>query len=169
MYQRKSWQEKMNNPSLPKVFRITPKMRPRFGTGVMVIPSPHDVDAFIRTVPKGRVVTVREIREYLAGKYAVDKACPLTTGIFVWLTAEAAEEAARAGKKRITPYWRVVKDDGSLNPKFPGGVEAQAERLRDEGHAIDTSRRIPRVVRGAGTSALPRAIKDAPARTVPWT
>jgi len=40
------------------------------------------------------------------------------------------------GKKRITPYWRVVKDDGSLNPKFPGGVKAQTVRLKKEGHKI---------------------------------
>jgi len=30
----------------------------------------------------------------------------------------------------------VVKDDGSLNPKFPGGVKAQAARLKEEGHRI---------------------------------
>ena len=80
----------------------------------------------------------------LAEGHAADTACPLVTGIFVRIAAEAAEEDAAAGKTKITPYWRVVKDDGSLNPKFPGGVEAQAERLRDEGHAIDTSRKIPR-------------------------
>jgi len=39
-------------------------------------------------------------------------------------------------KKRITPYWRVVKDDGRLNPKFAGGVEAQTARLEAEGHRI---------------------------------
>jgi len=39
-------------------------------------------------------------------------------------------------RERITPYWRVVKDDGSLNPKFAGGTEAQAKRLRQDGHKI---------------------------------
>ena len=146
MYKRKSWREKLDNPKLPKVVRIPPKMRKTCGSGTMLVPSPRDVDAYIRTVPKGRLVTVKRIREFLAGKYATDITCPLTTGIFVWIAAEAAEEAAREGKARITPYWRVIKDDGSLNPKFPGGVEAQAERLRDEGHRIDVSRRIPRVV-----------------------
>ena len=46
----------------------------------------------------------------------------------------------RNGKKSITPYWRVIKKDGSLNPKFPGGVEAQAKRLEAEGHVIEFSR-----------------------------
>jgi alkylated DNA nucleotide flippase Atl1 len=48
----------------------------------------------------------------------------------------AAEEDLQIGKKRITPYWRVIKSNGSLNPKFPGGVKAQAARLKKEGHKI---------------------------------
>jgi hypothetical protein len=146
MYTRKSWREKLDNPNLPKVVRIPANMRKQLGRGAMLIPSPRDVDAMIRTVRKGGVITVARLREHLAHKFAADVTCPLTTGIFVRIAAEAAEEDARDGKKRITPYWRVIKDDGSLNPKFPGGVEAQADRLRDEGHAIDTSRKIPRVV-----------------------
>jgi hypothetical protein len=122
MRTRKSWREKLNNPNLPKVVRILPNLRQRFPEGSMLVPSPLEVEAFIRTVRKGSVTTVSQIREYLAAKYAVDAACPLTTGIFVRLAAEAAEEDARAGEIRSTPYWRVVKDDGSLNPKFPGGV-----------------------------------------------
>jgi hypothetical protein len=146
MYTRKPWREKMDNPDLPKLVQIPPRMRKRFGRGTMLVPSPRDVDAVIRTVRKGHVISVSEIRRYLAGKYSADVTCPLTTGIFVRIAAEAANEAAGEGASRITPYWRVVKDDGSLNPKFPGGADAQAERLRDEGHAIDTSRKIPRVV-----------------------
>jgi len=42
----------------------------------------------------------------------------------------------QAEKKRIAPYWRVIKSDGSLNPKFPGGVQAQALHLKEEGHDI---------------------------------
>ena len=44
--------------------------------------------------------------------------------------------AQQKGKKRITPYWRVVKDDGALNPKFAGGVEAQTAQLEAEGHIV---------------------------------
>ena len=62
--------------------------------------------------------------------------CPLTTGIFVRIAAEAAEEDRMNGRKRITGYWRVVKEDGTLNPKFPGGVNQQSYYLRREGLAI---------------------------------
>jgi hypothetical protein len=152
MKTRKSWREKLENPNLPKVEEIPPGMRKQLGTGTMLIPSPRDVDALIRTIRKGDLITVARLRQDLAARYAADVTCPLTTGMFVRIAAEAAEEEARAGKKQITPYWRVIKDDGSLNPKFPGGVEVQAARLREEGHAIDRTRKIPRVAskRAAG-------------------
>src|SRR5579871_6129454 len=131
----------MENPRLPKLVQIPPRMQKRFGKGTMLLPHPRDVEAMIKAVPNGRVTTVSNIRESLASKFMADVACPLVTGIFVRITAEAAEEEARAGKKRITPYWRVVKDDGALYPKFPGGVARQAARLQAEGH---------RVVKGRG-------------------
>jgi hypothetical protein len=147
MKTRRSWREKMDNPKLPKLVAIPPNMQKRLGAGTMLVPSPGEVEAFIRTVRPGSVTTVSRIREFLAGKYAADVTCPLTTGIFVRIAAEAAEEDAGAGKAKITPYWRVLKDDGSLNPKFPGGVDRQTEKLRAEGHRIlpGTGKRPPRV------------------------
>ena len=62
------------------------------------------------------------------------------TGIFVGIAARAAEDMAGEGKKDITPYWRTVKSGGELNEKYPGGVEAQAARLKEEGHIIEMDR-----------------------------
>ena len=72
----------------------------------------------------------------LAKDFSADVTCPLTTGIFLRIVAEAAEENRLAGHKRLAPYWRVIKEDGTLNPKFPGGEEQQARRLRNEGFVI---------------------------------
>jgi hypothetical protein len=69
MKTRKSWREKMENPNLPKVVAIPPRMRKRFGAGSMLIPSPREVDALIRTVQKGDVTTVSRLRQQLAAKY----------------------------------------------------------------------------------------------------
>lgn len=79
-------------------------------------------------------MTVLQLRGELARKSKVDVACPLTTGIFVRIAAEAAEEERRAGKRLVTPYWRVLNHEGRLNPKFPGGTEAQRKKLLAEGH-----------------------------------
>jgi alkylated DNA nucleotide flippase Atl1 len=132
---RVPWREKLEKPRQAKLVKVPPKMS-RFGTGTMLIPTPKLVDELIRRIPKGKLVTVAELRRKLAADFAADVTCPLTTGIFVRIAAEAAEEDRANGHRRITPYWRVVKDDGSLNPKFPGGEHLQARWLRSEGLSI---------------------------------
>jgi len=135
---RKSWQEKLaDDKGLPQVKEITDNMSKRWGTGTVVIPAPREVDEIMKQVPRGKVITVSEIRALLAKKHGASIGCPLTTGIFAWVAAHAAEEAAAEGKKNITPYWRTLKSRGELNEKYPGGVEAQAARLREEGHIIE--------------------------------
>jgi alkylated DNA nucleotide flippase Atl1 len=138
----------MVKPDLPRLVPVFPRMRARFGQSKMLIPSPTEVEECIRAVPEGEVTTVTRIRDILARKHAVEVVCPLTTGIFLRIAAEAAEEDARAGHAEITPYWRVVKEDGSLYDKFPGGVERQRDRLRAEGHRIVPAKkgRPPKVV-----------------------
>jgi hypothetical protein len=133
---RKTWREKMDNPNLPKLVAIPDRMKKRYPQGTMLLPSPREVEAEMRRVPEGTVITVAQLRKILAGRHGAEVTCPLMTGIFVRISAEAAEEDVREGKPAITPYWRVVKEDGSLYAKFPGGVEQQAERLRDEGHRV---------------------------------
>ena len=134
---KKSWREKLaDNKGLPRIGKVTGKMSKRRGTGTFVIPAPLEVDALMEQVPKGRVVTINELRAALAARHKVNFACPITTGIFSWIAAHAAAEAETAGAKRITPYWRTLKTGGELNPKYPGGVEGTARRLRAEGHKI---------------------------------
>jgi alkylated DNA nucleotide flippase Atl1 len=119
---------------------------PKHGTIVvargrrMLIPRPLDVDAEVRRVRRGRVLTVGQLRARLADAGGAEVACPLCTGIFLRIVAEAAEEDRRAGRKRIAPYWRIVRDDGSMNPKYPGGGARQAASLRAEKVAIRNSR-----------------------------
>mgnify|MGYP002008810771 FL=1 len=69
-------------------------------------------------------------------KHRTDFTCPITTGIFPWIAAHAADELAQQGRKRITPYWRTLKSDGQINPKYPGGIEAIREKLEAEGHTV---------------------------------
>ena len=143
---RKSWREKLaDDKDLPKVVEITDKMSKRWGTGTVVIPAPREVDEIMSRVPAGKLITVNQIRSLLARRHGATIGCPITTGIFAGISAHAAEEDAAKGKKDITPYWRTLKVGGTLNPKYPGGVEAQAARLRAEGHTIDRHRKTPRV------------------------
>lgn len=137
MRHRKSWREKLeDSKDLPKVVAIGERMSQRWGTGTCVIPAPQEVDDLMRKVPKGRLITINEIRAALAQMHEASIGCPMTTGIFAWIAAHAAEEDAAAGKKRITPYWRTLKSGGELNPRYPGGVPNLKQRLEAEGHTI---------------------------------
>ena len=137
MAKRTSFREKLaDDKDLPKVIRITGKMTKRWGKGTCVIPAPREVDGLMRKVTKGKLTTINELRAALAKRHKATIGCPITTGIFARIAAGAAAEDAAAGKKRITPYWRVLKTGGEINPKYPGGVAAQARRLRAEGHTV---------------------------------
>ncbi len=130
-----TWRGKLESahPSHGKTVPMPQRWRKSLGAGRMLIAKPLDVDALMRKASKGRLLTVSQIRDELARMAKVKATCPMTTGIFMRIVAEAAEEDRRAGKKRITPYWRTIRDDGRLIEKFPGGTEAQATRLREEG------------------------------------
>jgi hypothetical protein len=134
---KKSWREKLaDSKGLPKVAAVTGKMSRRWGTGTMVIPAPLEVDALMKQVPRGKLATVNELRAALAARHHSTFACPMTTVIFAWIAANAADEAQKAGAKRVTPYWRTLKRGGELNAKYPGGIDAIAHRLEAEGHQL---------------------------------
>ena len=130
-----------------RLVAIPERMQKSLGSGKMLIPRPMDVDAAMRRVRKGKLMTLSVLRSELARAAGANATCPLTTGIFARLSAEAAEEDLSLGKRRVTPYWRTIRDDGSLIDKFPGGVRAQARRLREEGFSITPSKgkKAPRV------------------------
>ena len=147
---KKSWREKLaDDEGMPKVVEITGKMSTRWGTGTVVIPAPREVDEIMRSVPRSKLITINHIRERLAKRHGATIGCPITTGIFAGIAARAAEEDAAEGKKDITPYWRTLKVGGTLSDKFPGGVEAQAAKLKAEGHTIEM-----------GRNGKPKRVKD---------
>jgi len=136
-YRRKTWREKLaDDKGFPKVFCIAASKRKDWGTGTMVIPAPREVEALMRSVRKGRLTTIDELRKTLAQRHGATMACPITTGIFAWIAAHAAEESKADGAKKTTPYWRTLKTKGELNPKYPGGVAGLKRQLAAEGHKV---------------------------------
>lgn len=134
---RKSWQEKLREPKgLPKVVKLKDRARDKWGAASMVVPSPQEVEGLMRQVPAGKLTTVNEIRTVIARRHRAPIACPVTTGIFVWIVANAAAEMERQGRRTVTPFWRTLKSDGSLNDKYPGGIARQRQMLEREGHTI---------------------------------
>lgn len=134
-----TWRQKLQeeHPNHGKLVPIPPPWQKRHGKGMMLIPRPLDVEAALRKVRKGKLMTQGVLRAQLAEAAGAETSCPMTTGLFARMVAEAVEEDLRAGKKRVTPYWRLVRDDGKLIEKFPGGPDSQAARLREEGFTVD--------------------------------
>jgi len=102
----------------------------------VVLVNPSEVVEITRQVPRGKLTSIVEICKTIAKQHHVEACCSLTTGIFIMIAANAVEEANREGKSLNIPYWRTLKADGSLNPKYPGGQEAHKKLLEREGHRV---------------------------------
>ena len=67
---KKSWQERLaDSEDFPKVVKIEGKMSTKWGTGTVCIPAPSEVDEIMRQVPKGKLITINQIREVVAKKH----------------------------------------------------------------------------------------------------
>ena len=68
-----SWREKLQTTAiknnLPRVVEVNEKMSQKWGEGTCVIPSPLEVDAVMKGVPRGKLITINQIREVMARKY----------------------------------------------------------------------------------------------------
>lgn len=79
-------------------------MQKTYGEGTIAIPASIEVDEIMRKVRKSKLITINEIREQIARKHNATIGCPITTGIFVWISTHTTEEELAAGEKRVTPY-----------------------------------------------------------------
>jgi len=136
---KKTFNEKLNNSGdLPKVEFVgyDSKMVERFGGGNMLVAAPLEYDEIMRQIPEAKVITSKEIREFLAKKHHTDFTCQLTAGIFINVVANASKERELEGSKDLVPYWRTLKKDGELNEKYPDGIDGQKLLLELEGHEV---------------------------------
>ncbi|WP_353777714.1 hypothetical protein [Winogradskyella sp. 3972H.M.0a.05] len=135
MAKKKTWREKVNEVE-EKIHTITPEWEERLGKGRILIPNALDIEAVICKTKKGELITNDIIREVLANQKGVQVTAAIPTGVYLKYVALAAEEE-RTTKAMITPYWRVLRPDGSINIKFPGGSKLQSKLLKDEGFTIE--------------------------------
>jgi alkylated DNA nucleotide flippase Atl1 len=119
------------------IVQIAPQLERFFGTsGRMLKPCAATVAALIAQIPAGQVVTSDVLRRKLADQFGVEVACPYDTKMA--LLAISNDSSLNQSGLNV-PYWRVIKTNGELNPKYPGGLEEQAARLHGEGFTVDVS------------------------------
>jgi len=70
---KETWRQKListtQKQNLPRVVEVNEKMSKKWGEGTCVIPSPVEVDTLMKTVPKGKLITINQIRAFMAKKH----------------------------------------------------------------------------------------------------
>ncbi|MCU0633733.1 MAG: MGMT family protein [Gemmatimonadaceae bacterium] len=143
---KRSAVSKRDDARAPDVKVLPKALGAAFPAGRMLIASPLEVQAVLAKVPSGHVIRVGALRAQLARRFGADYTCPVTTGIFLRIAAEAAEEERGDGAPGALAWWRVVRDDGTLLDTLPGGRAEQARHLEREGVAVTRVRGVPRKV-----------------------
>jgi hypothetical protein len=137
MATRKSWREKMGVGKQPDVTTLTRAMSGGKPGDRLLIPTPELVRAYVAAIPSGQTRDVARLRADLAKAAGADVTCPMTTGMFRRIVAEAAleDETGGAPAEAVTPFWRVVDPQSALAKKLSCGPQAIAARRLGEQRA----------------------------------
>ncbi len=123
MKPRTSWAERVQKDATPVVKPLDRRFAGHDVGELMLISTSKEINARIRRTRPGTAITIAQFRERLAKSANADFTCPLSTGIFLRIVAEAALEALAAGDSidEVTPFWRVVEPDSALATKLSCG------------------------------------------------
>jgi hypothetical protein len=134
MASKKTWTEKMQSDKTPVVKRIDAAFADMPANSRMLIATPQIIDEYIRQIPKGTMVPLQTMRKDLALEYHADFTCPLTTGIFLRIVAEAGFEKYQQTNsiKGMTPFWRVIDAHSPLSKKLQCGPDFILARQKAE-------------------------------------
>lgn len=141
----KTWEEKLqDSDKYPKIIKLEERSPCYNGAAAqgaevgddVVITKKAEVLEEMRNVPEGKLMTMRELCKILAQKHNVKACCTLTTGIFTVTVANAEDELQKDFRGYGIPYWRTLKAEGELNPKYPGGIEGHKKLLEEDGFEV---------------------------------
>jgi hypothetical protein len=138
MASKKTWLDKLNEKKEPKVKHIDFDFADIPANSNMFIATPQIIDNYIKQIPIGKKITVQTMRKDLAIENRADYTCPVTTGIFLRIVAEANFEKYQQAHslKGITPFWRVIDPNSALSKKLSFGQDfiikqRQAEKIHE--------------------------------------
>ena len=117
----------LDSKDMPKFQTITDeKSIKKYGGSRMYFAPPMDYDRVMKRVPRGKVITVGEIREYFAKLNGADFTEPITAGIFVSIAAWASYQRT----EDETPWWRTLKATASSIPNTPAAWKPRRKSWR---------------------------------------
>jgi hypothetical protein len=134
MATKKNWADKLNSDKKPKIKRIEFDFADIPANSKMFIATPLLIENYIKRIPKGKKATLQTMRKDLALENKADYTCPVTTGIFLRIVAEAAFEKYQQNNsiKGLTPFWRVIDPNSPLAKKLSFGKEFIIEHREKE-------------------------------------
>lgn len=125
MAARKTAREKLNIEKEPKKVRLDHDFSGISAGSLMFVGTPKIIDAYIRDIPYGQTRTVIAMRQDIARRRGCDATCPLSTGMFVRIAAEAAIESMEEGHavSDVTPFWRLLSGADKIAKRLPIDAE----------------------------------------------
>lgn len=134
MATRKTWTDKLHQAKESKIKRIDTDFADIPAGSSMFIATPQLIDSYVKQLPKGTHVNIRTLRKDLALQHGADYTCPVTTGIFLRIVAEAAWEKLQQGTPaaNVTPFWRVIEPDSLMAKKLSFGQDFLKKQIRSE-------------------------------------
>ncbi|HMP91747.1 MAG TPA: hypothetical protein PKD90_02685 [Phnomibacter sp.] len=133
--QRKSWVEKRYLNRQPEVKVLQKAFADIPAGATMLIPTPQMVQEYLEHLATGQQGSLSQMRADLAASNGVQFTCPVTSGIFLRIVAEAAYEEFTLGKPlaEIAPFWRLINGKSPTAKKLSFGVEFLLNQRRAEG------------------------------------
>ena len=131
---KKSWLDKLNENKEPKIKRIGIDFADIPAGSNMFIATPKLIDQYINEIGVGKRIDLKTMRKDLAIEHNADYTCPVTTGIFLRIVAEANYEKLQQGKhlEEITPFLRVIEPNSPLAKKLTFGQVFLLEQIEKE-------------------------------------
>jgi hypothetical protein len=115
------WNTKLNAKKLPKRVKLDKDFAGIKAGSMLFVGTPQIIDAYVRKVPLGETRTIERMRRELARSHQCDATCPVSTAIFLRISAEAAIEQMNAGKvlTEVSPFWRIIEAQSTIAGKLP--------------------------------------------------
>ena len=134
MATKKSWLDKLNENKEPKIKTIDIDFADIPSGSNLLIATPKIIDKYIQEIGFGKRINTKTLRKDLAIAHNADYTCPVTTGIFLRIVAEANYEKLQQGKRfeEITPFWRAIEPNSALAKKLTFGQDFLLEQIEKE-------------------------------------
>ncbi len=113
----------------------------------LFVATPKIIDDYINKIPYGEVRTIERMRRELARRWKSDATCPVSSAIFIRISAQAAIDDMEKGKpvSEVTPFWRLLTSKDKIAKRLsvdPDWLDMQ--RAREGAHVICIAKPGPR-------------------------